>query len=212
MVMTIKKTTLEVKTCNTCKLIKSHSEFWKQRSNKDGLFGECKACSSKRNILWVEKNRVYTNKKNKASTRKKRLNDPKKALFCGAKYRAKQRGVLFLLNPDDFIIPEICPILGIPIKTKSGTATEMVRHWRDDSPSLDRIDGARGYIKENVVVVSLRANRIKSDATIEELMKIARWYDALGNSGRTNKAANTDTSPEVREQQNDVSSMLSFST
>ncbi len=39
----------------------------------------------------------------------------------------------------------------------------------DDSPSLDKIIPKLGYVKGNVWVVSNKANRIKSNATIEEL-------------------------------------------
>ena len=39
--------------------------------------------------------------------------------------------------------------------------------------SIDRIDSTKGYEKGNVWVISGRANRIKNDATPEELMRIA---------------------------------------
>mgnify|MGYP007075817688 CR=1 FL=1 len=39
--------------------------------------------------------------------------------------------------------------------------------------SLDRIDSSKGYIKGNVWVISLRANRIKNDSTPQELRLIA---------------------------------------
>ena len=43
----------------------------------------------------------------------------------------------------------------------------------DDSYSLDRIDSSRGYVKGNIWAISLRANRIKNDSTVEELRLIA---------------------------------------
>ena len=43
------------------------------------------------------------------------------------------------------------------------------------SPSLDRIDPNRGYTKDNIIVMSYRANRIKNDATKEEIKKLAEW-------------------------------------
>lgn len=37
------------------------------------------------------------------------------------------------------------------------------------SPSLDRIDNRMGYVPGNVWVISWKANRMKSDASMEEL-------------------------------------------
>lgn len=48
---------------------------------------------------------------------------------------------------------------------------------QDDSYSLDRIDSSKGYIKGNVWVISLRANRIKNDSTPDELRLIADKVD-----------------------------------
>jgi hypothetical protein len=42
----------------------------------------------------------------------------------------------------------------------------------DNSPSLDRIDTSKGYVKGNVWVISWRANKLKSDATLAELESI----------------------------------------
>jgi hypothetical protein len=58
---------------------------------------------------------------------------------------------------------------------------------RDSRASLDRIDNTKGYVPGNVVVVSYRANRIKSDATAQELLRIARFYAQLA----TNKTRET---------------------
>ena len=41
---------------------------------------------------------------------------------------------------------------------------------------MDRRDNSIGYTPENVVVVSWRANRIKSDASAAELQKLANFY------------------------------------
>lgn len=46
---------------------------------------------------------------------------------------------------------------------------------RDASPSLDRFKPEFGYVPSNIVVISNRANMIKSVGTAEEHEKIAAW-------------------------------------
>ena len=52
----------------------------------------------------------------------------------------------------------------------------------DLTPSIDRIDPKKGYVKENIIVVSMKANRIKTDATVEEIRKVADFYEKLLNN------------------------------
>lgn len=95
--------------------------------------------------------------------------NPERRLLAAAKKAAKSIGVPFDLELLDIVIPECCPVLGIPLARGRGTRTA-------NSPSLDRIVPFLGYIKSNVIVVSWRANKIKNDATTSELRKIADFY------------------------------------
>ena len=45
--------------------------------------------------------------------------------------------------------------------------------------SIDRIDNSLGYDKNNVIIVSKKANQIKSNANVEELFKVANFYKNL---------------------------------
>lgn len=103
-----------------------------------------------------------------------------KGLLAGIKSRCKKWGVEFNLTIDDIIIPPTCPILGIPIEHGKGYRT-------DNSPSVDRIDNTVGYIKGNVHVISMRANRIKNDSTLGELRLIVEYFTELETQ---NDAAN----------------------
>jgi hypothetical protein len=47
--------------------------------------------------------------------------------------------------------------------------------------SFDRIDPTKGYIKGNVQIVSQRANRIKSNSTLEEFEEMAYNWRKIEN-------------------------------
>lgn len=85
------------------------------------------------------------------------------------KSRAKKFGLDCNLTIEDIVIPVTCPVLGIILgETPEGKAA-------DNSPSVDRLDNSRGYVKGNIHVISWRANRLKSDATLEETMRIYKY-------------------------------------
>lgn len=111
--------------------------------------------------------------KRKRELRRLRLeNKPELVMLESSKGRAKKKNLEHTITIDDIQIPEICPVLGIPLKIGVGLPT-------DNSPSLDRIDNSKGYTKENIIVVSHRANTLKRNATIEELEKVVNFYKQL---------------------------------
>src|SRR5258708_741448 len=94
-----------------------------------------------------------------------------------ARSRAKKIGVPCTLDWRDIAVPEKCPLLGIPLKFSN-------KRMHPNNPSLDRIDPKKGYTKENVWVVSWRANTIKHNATLQELeMLTANLRDRILISG-----------------------------
>ncbi len=94
-------------------------------------------------------------------------------MWKSAKVRAKKYGIPFAIGLADIVIPRHCPILGIPI---SVTDKRVSGH----SPSLDRINPAKGYIPGNVAVISYRANTIKSDGTAAEHQAVAKYMRRSG--------------------------------
>lgn len=90
-----------------------------------------------------------------------------------AKRRALAAGIPFTISMRDIPLPTYCPVLGIPINYK-GTNK---RGFINDSPSIDRIDPSQGYIPGNVMIISWRANRIKSDATLTELRAVLSYME-----------------------------------
>lgn len=102
-----------------------------------------------------------------------RLREPAKVMLHQAKARSKKLGVPFDLVLEDIVVPSLCPVLNIPLVVQ-------VEHQSDNSPSLDRLDPLGGYVKGNIAVISLRANQIKSNATVSELRRIADWMVERG--------------------------------
>ena len=84
------------------------------------------------------------------------------ALWRRAKTRARRWHRPFNIEPSDIVIPERCPVFGMPLVAGRNKAGE-------DSPSLDRVIPELGYVKGNVWVISLKANKCKAMAGPNEL-------------------------------------------
>ena len=98
-----------------------------------------------------------------------------KQLLNNLKASAKKRNIEFSLTAsdiDDIGIPITCPVLNIPIYFHRGQV-------KDDSISFDRINSNKGYEKDNIIIVSYRVNKLKSNATIDEMKKIANFFSNL---------------------------------
>ena len=124
----------------------------------------------------ADKQKVYRaqhKERDYAKVKAWRLKNPHKVLLNNAKQRATKRGLEFNINDEDVIVPITCPILGIPISKNICIHIRSGPH--SGSPSLDRIDNTKGYIKGNIQVISHQANTMKANATPEELIKFAQW-------------------------------------
>lgn len=97
------------------------------------------------------------------------IRNPKKVMLNAAKRRAFSKGIPFEVTVDDFEIPEFCPVLGLRLERNTNSENGVAS---DNSPSLDRIKPRLGYVTSNVRVICWRANKLKSDATLEELVLI----------------------------------------
>lgn len=126
------------------------------RNTKSGVCYKCtNACGRK----WYNKN-------------KQNIDWKKKRIINNIKNRAKAKKIPFNINVNDLIWPTHCPVLGIELDYSGKD------RWRQ--VSLDRTNPALGYIKDNVVVMSMRANAIKYDASIEELQKVLNYLQQTG--------------------------------
>ncbi len=119
---------------------------------------------------WRSANREQISEYKKQYNKQWREANPEQYLWKSAKDRAKKRGLEFNIELSDIVIPEFCPVLGLKLERGTGG-------MQDNSPSLDRIDSSKGYIKGNVRVISYRANTIKNCGTAEEHRLIAEFIE-----------------------------------
>ena len=94
-------------------------------------------------------------------------------IYSRLKSSAKKRNIPFhlkLTDIDQIGCPMNCPVLGIRLNYNA-------REQEDDSPSFDRIDSTKPYSIDNVVIISWKANRLKSNATLKELKMIVEFLD-----------------------------------
>jgi hypothetical protein len=93
-------------------------------------------------------------------------------MLARARHRAKKNNLPFNIELSDIVIPEICPLLGIKLESNTDKTSP-------NNPSLDKIIPEKGYVKGNIWVVSLRANKLKNDATLQELKTLVENLEAL---------------------------------
>jgi hypothetical protein len=118
--------------------------------------------------------RLERRRRSAREAKRRRRSDPVNALFDNARARAYSSGTPFQLTEADISVPDVCPVLGIPLMRAVGAVCGT-----DNSPSLDRIVPELGYVPGNIAVISKRANTIKSTGTAEEHRRIADWIDSV---------------------------------
>ena len=97
--------------------------------------------------------------------------------FCTRKQSADRRGIPFTIEFEDIQQPKFCPVLGIELNYNwSGD------HQRDEAKAtIDKVIPSLGYVPGNVFVISWRANKLKSDMTLDELQKIMDYIKEKTN-------------------------------
>lgn len=131
--------------------------FHKNAQQTSGYSCYCKGCTKERN-------------KQKYSKSSEDHTWKLKQTLKASKERATRKNLEHTLTLEQLIdlypVDNKCPIFGIELQ------------WgfpKDSSPSLDRIDSSKGYTYENCQIVSNKANRLKSDATPQELELLVKY-------------------------------------
>lgn len=150
-----------MKNCSKCKQEKADSEFYVD-SHNGRLRSQCKECS------YTYQKPFVASDDTRAKARAAKDRNPTITMLHQAKTSAKKKRLDFDLEKSDIVIPDSCPVLGIPLFFTHGKRT-------DNTPSVDRIDNSKGYIKGNIAVISWKANQLKRDLTIETLEAILKY-------------------------------------
>lgn len=183
-----------MKKCKKCDRTLELFNFWRHGQAADGFQSNCIDCMSKSHSAWRGRMDAgylaRRSERNKASMDGCRGRDPLKQMFRSIKQRAQLAGLDFAIKVTDIEIPTHCPVLGIPLIFGSRRLPGLA--GRDCRPSVDRIDNLKGYVIGNIVVVSYRANRLKSDATISEMEAIASFYRRLDEERNRHPAGSGD--------------------
>jgi hypothetical protein len=152
--------------CYKCNQILPESDFY--RKTKYGSYGKksdmCRSCSR-------EKARHFY-KKYKSNFFERRKKDPIHYIYIRLKASAKKRKIKFDLKEEDLRDKFVthCPVFNIKLNFFDNS---------DNSPSVDRIDNSKGYYKENIIVVSTKANCLKNKSSIDDLKKLYDFYSNL---------------------------------
>ena len=108
----------------------------------------------------------------KCNSERVKSSNPIMKMLLRAKSRSKIKNIEFNIEFNDIIVPEYCPILNIKLEYNSGRSG-----GEKNSPSLDRKDNTKGYVKGNVIVISQLANCMKNSASVGELKTFANWIN-----------------------------------
>lgn len=158
-----------------CPVCNKEKDYWLFRTASSSSTGRQWACiecienkpASMSDISYRRKYDSEFRDKINAQKRESFARNIEHNMWNRAKTRAKNHNLDFNIEVSDIIIPKICPILEVPIEI--GTKDDY-----EYSPSLDRIDNSKGYVKGNVWVISKKANSMKNSASTEELIKFCK--------------------------------------
>ncbi len=109
---------------------------------------------------------------------KKKFNENKNSCMQRAKTyiignirsRATVNKLPFNLTHEDIHIPDKCPVLDLNLTFYVDGFSE-----RNNTISVDRLIPELGYVKGNIRMISMKANRLKSNASFEEIELLYNW-------------------------------------
>lgn len=145
------------KTCFKCKTSYEDVLFFKSTNTPDGLHSWCKTCCK----IGNRKSRDKVNSS---------IETRAKIFLRNAKNSAKKRNQEFSLEIKDITEfwesqNKICAYSGLEMTLEAGKLNTV---------SIERIDSAKGYTKENTILVCQAINRMKSDFAYEDFYMLCK--------------------------------------
>ena len=160
--------------CSKCQCSLSADHFSKDKHRSTGRRSACKKCSA-------EEFRVYRHspaywerlQRQTVQRRKEKAETPitrwAAVAIGNARRRAKAAGIACTITKAWLVAnaPTHCALLEVPLDYQATTSTAA-------SASVDRRDSALGYTPDNCRIISFKANRIKSNASVFEIALLAK--------------------------------------
>ena len=182
--------------CVGCKDMLPLEAFSNDSARATGKRYKCKACSALEFKNWqatpgyqkrLDKQTALRNAMKLASPRERWA----RAAANSSRARAKANGLAHNITWQWILqqTADTCVLLGVPLVYDNDRSVS-------DSPTLDRIDNNRGYVKDNVWVISMLANRIKSNATLEQIETVAANFRLMMDK---NMLSAVKAKPDIRE-------------
>ena len=185
---------MEKKECSYCKLVKPITEFYINKSSKDGYRHNCKDCGRKsvlksyhknsekhlefrknnQELIKDRKRRHYLNNKDKILKKNRAYNKTQKGKFNYYKTRARKKSLQWGFTFDEFVSDfwqKNCFYCGDKIETVG----------------IDRLDSSKGYIKNNCKPCCKFCNTAKMETDFEDFIKsIKKIYEYLNLKNEIN--------------------------
>jgi hypothetical protein len=164
----------DVKLCCRCGETKQISLFTVNNANKSKVAAHCKICDARGNKTHKLKNRetILERGRKYALKRSVLFSVRIRALVYSARQRAKLKNREHTITYEDVLsmwpIDSLCPVFGFKLEFNS-------KGFRETSPSIDRIDSSKGYTLDNIQIISWKANRLKTFATVEDLESVVSF-------------------------------------
>ena len=160
-----------MKTCTKCNIEKPLSEYYKAKSNKDGLMTWCRTCETKRKITYYTENtdavlatrKIYTSNKSriKEITDKWYKNNKKTALATARAYQ---------LRKSKAITPTTC------LKTVKDIYAQCPKGWEVDHKIPVTKDG--DHHQDNLCFITKELNCSKGNKLLSEHPELKKRFDA----------------------------------